>query len=317
MTPTQSPDSSIDRDLVATLRRADPNTSRFQPLAEILTFDDFDRGHCGWTELIGNYVGTLDTVRPLTADLRPPQLSNCTFFDIGSHGALSGNYALKLATRPVAGHRAAVVKRMTMPAHGLVQFEMYFTYKPEAILDSGVNDAGWDGNEHPSEGDFGRFTLGNDIGGLDDGQRFICGLRYENADPDGNLIQQWVYPTTVHPTTKMQLNGKAPDNVTDLHSVTEHDWQAVDGAHQPLCYNEVPTKINWHYLRWRFDTTTRRNVELQVGDRIYDLSGVEVPLYDERYAALRGLLNFTLDVQTRRNVRNFLYVDSIMISGEW
>ena len=34
--------------------------------------------------------------------------------------------------------------------------------------------------------------------------------------------------------------------------------------------NEVPTKVNWHYLRWVIDTEARRNVELQLNDQIMD-----------------------------------------------
>ncbi|HEV2900318.1 MAG TPA: DUF6772 family protein, partial [Pseudaminobacter sp.] len=31
--------------------RADPALSRFDPLPRIISFDDFSRGHCGWSQL--------------------------------------------------------------------------------------------------------------------------------------------------------------------------------------------------------------------------------------------------------------------------
>ena len=85
----------------------------------------------------------------------------------------------------------------------------------------------------------------------------------------------------------------------------------------PLCYNEVPTKVNWHYLRWRFDLSTRRNVELQINDRVLDLRNVPVPVRPDAYWGLSRLLNFSLDVRTHTDVRNFLYLDSILISVDW
>ena len=61
------------------LLRADRQLSRFNPLGRILFFDDFDEGMNGWCELIGNHDGNLDNVRAVMADLRPPQISSCTF----------------------------------------------------------------------------------------------------------------------------------------------------------------------------------------------------------------------------------------------
>ncbi|HLU34867.1 MAG TPA: DUF6772 family protein, partial [Thermomicrobiales bacterium] len=83
------------------------------------------------------------------------------------------------------------------------------------------------------------------------------------------------------------------------------------------CYNEVPTKVNWHYLRWLIDTSTRSNIELQVNDRVYDMRDIPVPPYDEPYGSLENLLNFYVSVRTHTNVRNFLYLDSVLISVDW
>jgi len=43
--------------------RADPRLSRFDPLGRIIYSDDFDEGYNGWLGLIGNYEGSLDTIR--------------------------------------------------------------------------------------------------------------------------------------------------------------------------------------------------------------------------------------------------------------
>src|SRR3712207_2548522 len=114
--------------------RGDPKLSRFNPLERILVYDDFNSGTHGWVELLGNYDGrsNLDTVDDHMRDFRPPQLSACSFFDVGTHGTLSGTYALKVATRPEAGHTAVAIRRLTMAGRGRVQFETYFAYKAEA-----------------------------------------------------------------------------------------------------------------------------------------------------------------------------------------
>ena len=86
---------------------ADPRLSRYNPLPRILFFDDFDEGINGWTELIGNHDGDPNKIRPIVGDMRPAQLSNLSFWDVGTHGTVDGNYALKLATRAKANHMAA------------------------------------------------------------------------------------------------------------------------------------------------------------------------------------------------------------------
>src|SRR4029453_12462875 len=115
-----------------------------------------------WVELLGNYNGRadLDTVDDHMRDFRPPQLSSCSFFDVGTHGAMSGPYALKGAPPPLAGPPGAAIRRLTMAGRGPVQFETYFAYKAEAASEennaaSQPGAAVWDGNTHPSETQFG------------------------------------------------------------------------------------------------------------------------------------------------------------------
>jgi hypothetical protein len=306
-----------------TLLSTNPELARFNPLARILAYDQFDSGTHGWTELIGNHdgEGDLDTVDDHMRDFRPPQLSSCTFFDVGTHGAMSGTYALKLATRPVAGHTAVAIRRLTMAGRGLVQFETYFTYKAEAAsAENGAAEqpgAGdWDGNIHPSEQQFGAFTVATDICNTE-GVRYHCVARYQNTDLENRFTRRWMYPVVPEPTPREHLEGKAKlGRYDDFTAPDPDDWQEF-GEEQPFCYNEVPTKVNWHYLRWQIDTRLQRNVELQINDRVYDMRDVPVPPYAEKYDSLGNLLNFYVSTRTHTGVRNFLFLDSVLISVDW
>lgn len=305
----------IQDDLRQTFLAADPRLSRFNPLPRILAFDDFDDGANGWVELCGNHDGNLDRIRPLMSDMRPPQISNCTFFDVGTHGSMNGTYALKLATRAKRFHAAAAIKRLTFSKPGLVQFETWFTYKTEQVFGP-VPGVAWDGNQAPTELLFGDFTFSNDICEGERGTRYHCALRYENTDRAGKLAQRWLYKTSIHATTKMHNLGQALQ-AEDFHVMRAEDWAPVRGGAQPLCFNETATKVNWHYLRWLFDTASRRNVALQVNELTLDLKDIPIPMYDHGYRALNHLLNFVIDVRTHAAVRNFLFLDSVLISVDW
>ena len=181
----------------AELRRAligaDTRLSRYNPLPRILFFDDFDEGVNGWCELIGNHDGNLDNVRAVISDMRPPQISNVSFFDIGTHGAVDGTYALKLATRARADHMALAIKRLTYVKPGLVQFETYFTIKAESWIGAlPERHKNYDGNIDSSVYDFGDFCIGNDVCDLEYGRRYHCALRYQNTDEKGNLVRRWI-----------------------------------------------------------------------------------------------------------------------------
>lgn len=305
------------------IRSADPQLSKFNPLPRILAHDDFSTGTHGWTELIGNFDGRgdLDTVDDHMRDFRPPQLSNCTFFDTGTHGAMSGTYALKLATRPYPGHTSTAIRRLTMSGRGLLQIEAYFTYKAEATLGGGeeeneFGEVSWDGNLHPSEAQFGAFTVATDLCG-DGGLRYHTVARYQNADADGRLIKKIMYPVVPEPTPREHFEGKVKlPYAADFTAPNPEDWQSI-GEPLDLCFNEVPTKVNWHYLRWTIDTAARKNVELQINDHITDMRDVPVPPYEEKYDSLENLLNFYFSVRTLSGVRNFLYLDSVVISVDW
>lgn len=302
--------------LARALIAANPALSRFNPLPRILFHDDFDTGVNGWCELIGNHAGDLDRVRPVVADMRPPQLSSVSFWDIGTHGPVSGNYALKLVTRPLPHHMALAIKRLTFVRPGKVQFETYFTFKSEAWIGARPDhQSAYDGNVDPSVLDFGDFTIGNDVCDREGGRRYHCALRYQNTDTSGRLTRKWQYKTSLQTTTKMELSGRPA--VADYHVAHPGDWADVPDGHQPLCYNEIPTKVNWHYLRYVFDTAAGRNTELQVNDRVMDLRSIPVPQFDHGYWGLDRLLNFCVDVRTHRAVRNALYLDSVLVSVDW
>ena len=77
-----------------------PTSSLFDPLPRVLFHDDFNTGLNGWGNLIGNYEDRVDAMLPEYMDMRGPMLSNLSMWDAGTSGAISGAYALKLATRP-------------------------------------------------------------------------------------------------------------------------------------------------------------------------------------------------------------------------
>jgi hypothetical protein len=218
---------------------------------------------------------------------------------------------------------AVAIKRVTSAATGLVQFETYFAFKAEQVIPDRFGRQAelrnWDGNAAPSELQFGEVTFSNDICSTDPWSRCHGVVRYRNTDPAGNLVQRWMYPTTVEPTTRMERQGLVslghPNQ--DFFSIAPEDWNPIADGHQPLCFNETASKVNWHYVRWLFDTEKSRNVEFQCNDRLMNLRHIEVPKYDEPYHGLPNLLNFYLAVRTHTNVRNFLYLDSVLVSVDW
>ena len=295
---------------------ADVRLTRFNPLQRVFFLDDFDQGFHGWGELIGNHDGDLDKVRPIMSDMRPAQRSTVSFTDIGTHGPLTGTYALKLATRAKRNHMAQLIKRATLARLGKVQVEAYFAFTAEQAP-IGSEGRQWDGNYHPSEADFGDFSISNDVCiGDGPGDRAHCVLRYVNTNEQGDLVRKWFYKTSVQPTTKMVRSGIATDS-GDYHVTNVHDWEEVPGGEIAMCTNELPSKVNWHYIRWVFDTAKLANVELQVNTTTLDLTSVPVPRYEHAYEGLTNLLNFCFDVRTHRDVRNFLYLDSELVTADW
>jgi hypothetical protein len=274
-----------------------PKLSRFSPLSRIITFDDFDGGFNGWTNLIGNYEGSLGTMLPQYRDLRGPMLSNGTMWDTGSAGSWDGAYFMKLATRPKAGSLAVALKRLTWRELGKIQIESYVTFKPEAT------------EMALSELDVRAFGLVFDL--QDSKNRVMPHLRYLNA-VEGEQIGQWQYKS--HRESLADIGGSGK---TKSHFHLAGDgWENLPGDRQLLCYNEIATKQNWHYLRMNFDLSTMQFTAFQFNDRVYDMTDVS-PMVMPAMANLWCMLNVVFFVETDIDKRAFLNVDSVLLSGDF
>lgn len=274
-----------------------PKLSRFSPLSRIITFDDFDGGFNGWTNLIGNYEGSLGTMLPQYRDLRGPMLSNGTMWDTGSAGSWDGTYFMKLATRPKAGSLAVALKRLTWRELGKIQIESYVTFKPEAT------------EMALSELDVRAFGLVFDL--QDSKNRVMPHLRYLNA-VEGEQIGQWQYKS--HRESLADIGGSGK---TKSHFHLAGDgWENLPSERQLLCYNEIATKQNWHYLRMNFDLTTMQFTAFQFNDRVYDMTDVS-PMVMPAMANLWCMLNVVFFVETDIDKRAFLNVDSVLLSGDF
>jgi len=297
------------RATVAETPSRDPRLSRFDPLERILYLDDFDAGTQGWTAHIGNYEGSLDTLRPQYADLRPAMLSNLTTWDVGSAGSMQGTYALKLATRPTPGHMAILIKRQTWRALEDLRIESYLAYKPEA--------------SELSLGDTDVRALGIGLDLQDEAVRWMPQYRLQIADQGrpaaGSRTQQdsrsgprgkWQHRRDTSDFAKI---GESGATVSHWH-LADEGWQDVPGGEQALCYNEIPSKVNWVYVRLDLSLKERRVTRLQCNDLVIDdspLAYIEVPAMPN----LHGMLNLFFWVQTDVAKRSFLYLDSVLVSS--
>ena len=271
--------------------------SRFDPLPRIIYHDDFNRGLRGWVELIGNYEDSLDSMLPEFAEMRPPMLSSGTHWDTGTHGAMQGTYSMKLATRARAGDISVSIKRVTWRHRGPVRLEAYFTFKPEAIeLQLSVDDV---------------RAVGVLFDLQDEAYRWMPHWRYLNA-LEGEPVRSWQFKRKREPFH--DIGGRA-ETVSHFH-LAPTGWEDVPGSGQVLCYNEVATKFNWYYLRMDLDLANRQITHLQCNDRVHDLTGVE-PMMIPAMPNLDCMLNVAFWVETDVDKRAFLYVDSVLVSGEW
>lgn len=299
-TPSQMAD--MTESLRIALLRADPALSRFDPLPRILSFDDFSRGHCGWSQLVGNYEDTLDAMLPGYAQHSSAMISTLGHWDAGSHGGMDSSYALKIATRPKPGAQNVAIKRHTFRKRGPIRFEIYFTFKPEAselkLSETDVRSVG--------------FLLDLQGGDRDsDSERVMPHLRFLNAE-NGKFLQKWQYKRE---TTEIKPLGTDDKTVSHYHLAPE-GWLDLPDGEQKLCYNEIPTKVNWSYLRFDFDLEKMQATGMQCNDRTFDLSGFE-PIRIPAMKNLWCMLNFCLFAETDVAKRAFLYVDSICISGDF
>lgn len=296
--PTMNPSSTLEA-----LRLADPALSRFDPLPRIIAFDDFDRGFCGWTQLVGNYEHTLDAMLPSYAQHTQPMLSTLPTWDFGSHGGVDGSYALKVACKPRAGARSVAIKRLTFRKRGPIRLEFYFTFKPEAnelrLLETDVRSIGF------------LYDLQTGDTETGDAWRVMPHIRFLNAQ-DGEHLQKWQFKKS---TTDFKPLGTENKTVTHDH-LAPTGWLDLPGATQKLCYNEIPTKVNWHYVRFDYDLAAMRATRFQCNDRVFDIDSFD----SIRIPAMRNLwcmLNLAFFVETDTDKRAFVFVDSVCLSGDF
>lgn len=292
----------METGLLKTLRLADPDLSRFDPLPRIIAYDDFDRGFCGWTQLVGNYEHTLDGMLPGYAQHTQAMLSTLGTWDFGSHGALDGSYALKIATRPRKGAQNVSIKRLTFRKRGPIRLEFYFTFKPEA------NELRLSERDVRSIG----FLYDLQSGDSDtDSLRVMPHMRFLNA-LDGEHLQKWQFKPR---TTPLKPLGTENETFTHYH-LAPTDWQDLAGGHQKLCYNEIPTKVNWHYACFDFDLEVWKATGFRCNDRVFDVSGYE-PIKIPGMRNLWCMLNLAFFTEADTDKRAFLYVDSVCLSGDF
>ena len=276
---------------------ADPRLSRYDPLSRVIYFDDFDSGMNGWTTLVGNYEDSLETMTRSYARHTQPMLSQITHWDSGTHGSFDGTYALKIATRAVPGERNTAIKRVTFRKASKIRIETYFAFKPEAnelkLSDKDVRTVGL------------LFDL------QDDKQRVMPHLRYLNT-LDGQRMHKWQYKKT---TTPFRAIGGRSETVTHDH-LSPQDWEDVPGAQQDLCYNEIPTKINWHYLRFDFDLDRMAWLGFQCNDQVFDCAQVD-SIKMPAMPNLSCMLNLVFFCESDTAKRTFFYLDSVLLSGEF
>jgi len=265
----------------------------YEPLDRVVYADDFDRGAQGWTLLTGNYERSLDSLIAEQRDFRPPMLSSLTMWDTGTAGSLHGTYALKLATRPHPGSISVALKRTTFRRPCPIQVEAYFAVKPEAT-DLVLGDR-----------DVRAFGIFLDL--QDGRERVMPHLRYHNAEA-GERRHRWLFKKDRPPV-------KTISGETRSHFHLGPDgWLDVPGGEQDLCYNELPTKQNWHYLNVGFDLRSMTYTHLHCNNRTFEVTDVS-PMRMPAWPNLDQMLNVGFWVETDTAVRAFLYLDSVVVSA--
>lgn len=298
-----------------------PQLSKFKPLQTILTFDDFDMGTNGWVDLTPNF--TEDNFHPKKSPVNrlkfgPSMLSTNTYRLVGTHGSMHGTYSLKVATRRGSdpyeapsqrGGFGQAIKRMSVHRpRGQLQFEMWFTYKAE--------------QDRPGLGEDAIRAFGFMFDLQDTEYRFFPAVRYLNA-VNGVMKQHWQYSVAADVTDEEWTYGhkgewhvrgidpqwfgrRYPDGRTD-------GFQAIPDSTQKLCFNESDDKINWLYFRFLFDLQNRRYVEMQSGEKTFDMRSL-APTLVRPYERITSLLNPSVWIETDTDRRAFLYLDSVLIS---
>jgi len=302
----------------------DRGLERFNPLARVITYDDFDTGYNGWLDLTPNFVyddfESFDSAVDLSS-WPPAQLSSASMRLASSHGSMEGTYSLKLSTAPTGGpptepprpgsmgHAIKRLSRFGDP--GLIQIETWYAYTP-------VQDRFGIGEE-----DIRAFGFFFDV--QDAEYRYMPGVRYVNA-LGGVAVKRWQYYRVADGVTRADWNFGVEDGwcVPGVDNQwygrrfadgTGDGYQWIPGGEQELLFNESPDKINWLYFRLTVDVKARRYVELQSMDRVFDMRALQ-PTLVPGYASIKDLINpvFFVETDTDRSVQ--LFLDSIVYSCE-
>lgn len=302
----------------------DRGLERFNPLARVMTYDDFDTGFNGWLDLTPNYVEenyeSFESVVDLSS-WAPNQLSSAAMRFASSHGSMEGTYSLKITTAPTGGphteppapgsmgHAIKRLSRFGDPK--LIQIEAWYSY-------TSVQD-----REGKGEEDIRAIGFFFDI--QDSEYRYMPGVRYVNS-LGGKSVKKWQFYQVGPDVTPEDWNFGVKDGwcVPGIDnqwygrrfedgSADGYQW-VPDGA-QDLLFNESPDKINWLYMRLTVDVEKREYVELQSMDRVFDLRGIS-PTLVPGYASIDNLINpiFFIETDTNRSVN--LYLDSVVYSVE-
>jgi hypothetical protein len=209
---------------------------------------------------------------------------------------------MKLATRPQPGNVSMAIKRLTRRLAGPIRAEYYFSFKPEAS------------EMRLSDRDVRCVAFGFDLQESDrtgEGARRVHPIvRYLNSY-EGRRVGRWQYKKGYTPFNKIGGTGET----VSFYAYGDDNWEDVPGGEQRLCYNEIATKINWHYLCFDFDLETMTMTSLRCNDRTFDLRGlgsIEIPAMPNLWCMMQPLVYVSADTEKRA----FMYLDSATLSAK-
>jgi hypothetical protein len=193
---------------------------------------------------------------------------------------------------------------------GPIRLEAYCTFKPEASA------------LKLSETDVRAIGVLFDLQEVDRPQRHggetpyrvMPHLRYLNA-LDGEFVGRWQFKKE-----RVALHDIGGSGKTQSHfHLAPEGWEFLPDGDQRLCYNEIATKQNWYYMRLDFDLATMSYLRFQCNDRVFDLANLAAvePMRMPAMANLWCMLNTAFWVEADTEKRAFLYVDSVVLSGNW
>ena len=204
---------------------------------------------------------------------------------------LSGGYSMKVATRAKAGAFNMVLKRLTFRQPCPIQIEMFVAAKPEAselrLSDRDLRSFGIILDLQDPEGPGGRRAMPH--------------IKYLNAYK-GELKQRWQYKSALERSTQIGGTGE-----TKSHPhFADSGWSDIPGGGQRLCYNELPTKLNWHYVKLNVDLRSMRITGLQCNDRrmnVDDVGTMMMPAWPNLWCMLNICLFCESDSDKRLTLR--------------